>query len=352
MRRRTVRAMGRATGRVSIFLITIFILTLAASCGEEKAGPAAGGRVWVIDQRKSVVNVYDYGGGLFFSVGYFPFFMKPNCVDVDRRDGSAWVLDYYANKLRKFNSDGELLFETPGGGGREPLLKRGTSIAVDQETGACWVADRSHFRVLKLGEKGSVLATVTGFRSPRAVTLVPGAGDCWVADELGQRVVKLPGKVAGAVKADAVALATCDGFEAPWYVAADASGGVWVLDKDAGAVVKVDAAGVRSAEVIGFGFPYAATASVRADSVFVADYEEGLLVSFRRKLTGRWSVDEVAELTLKGFSYPTDVELDEEGGYLFVSSSGALRRYSTAGQLLYEYGGMGSPVAAAADPGR
>jgi len=346
--------MGRATVRVPIIFITIFIFTLAASCGddEEPTKPAAGGRLWVIDQRKSVVNVYDYDGGLIFSVGYFPFFMRPNCVDVDRRDGSAWVLDYYANKLRKFNSDGEVLFETPGGEGREPLIKRGTSIAVDQETGACWVADRSHFRVLKVGEKGSVLATVTGFRSPRAVTLVPATGDCWVADELGQRVVRLPGKVAGAVKADAVALAACEGFETPWYVAADASGGVWVLDKDAGAVVKVSAAGARDAEVTGFGFPYAAVASRRADSVFVADYEQGLLVSFRRRLTGRWSVDEVVELTLKGFSYPTDVELDEDGDYLFVSSSDALRRYSTAGRLLYEYEGTGSPVAAAADPGR
>ncbi len=344
--------MGRATARFSIFLIAIFMFALAAGCGDEEAGPAAGGRVWVIDQRKSVVNVYDYDGGLIFSVGYFPFFMKPNCVDVDRRDGSAWVLDYYANKLRKFNSDGEVLFETSEGEGKEPLVRRGTSIAVDQETGACWVADRSHFRVLKIGEKGSVLATVTGFRSPRAVTVVPATGDCWVADELGRRVLKLPGKVAGAVKADAVALATCGGFETPWYVAADASGGVWVLDRDAGAVVRVSAAGARGAEVTGFGFPYAAVAARGADSVFVVDYEQGLLVAFRRKLTGKWSVGEVAELTLKGFSYPTDVELDEDGDYVFVSSSGALRRYSTAGQLLYEYTGMDSPVAAAADPGR
>jgi DNA-binding beta-propeller fold protein YncE len=345
--------MARATGKLSIFLITVFVFTLAASCGDdEEPGPAAGGRFWVIDQRKSVVNVYDYDGGLIFSVGYFHFFMKPNCVDVDRRDGSAWVLDYYANKLRKFDSDGKLLLEAGEGEGKEPLVKRGTSIAVDQKTGACWVADRSHFRVLKIGAEGSVLATVTGFDSPRAVALVPATGDCWVADELGQRVVKLPGKVAGAAKADAVALATCGGFETPWYVAADASGGVWVLDKDAGAVVKVSAAGARDAEVTGFGFPYAAVASRGADSVFVADYERGLLVSFRRKLKGTWSADEVVELTLKGFSYPTDVELDEDGGYLFVASSGALRRYSTAGELLYEYGGMDSPVAVAADPGR
>jgi hypothetical protein len=61
-------------------------------------------------------------------------------------------------------------------------------------------------------------------------------------------------------------------------------------------------------------------------------------------------VDEAAKLFLTGLPYPTDVELDECGGYVFVASSDGVRRYSTAGELLYKYPELTLPVAVAADP--
>lgn len=329
-------------------------LALAAGCGdEEEPAPApSGGRFWVIDQPNNEVYIYDYAGKRLSTVGQFPFFMKPNCVDVDRRDGSAWVLDYYVNKLRKFGSDGSLLFETPAPGGKEPLIRRGTSLAVDQKSGACWVADRSHSRVLKLGENGKVLATVTGFSSPRAVSLVPETGDCWVADELQRRVVKLRGGAAGTVAVGAVTLAACGGFDVPWSVVADPAGGVWVLDKGAQAVVKVDAAAARVTEITGFSFPYAAAVSSAADAVFVVDYDRGFLAAFSRGLVGARPVDEAAKLKLTGMPYPTDVDLDEEGGYVFVASSDAVRRFTTTGELSHTYDVFTLPIAVAVDPGR
>ncbi len=335
-------------------LAAIFVIGLAANCGdeEEPTPPLSGGRFWVIDQPNNEVYVYDYGGQRLLTVGQFPFFMKPNCVDVDRRDGSAWVLDYYVNKLRKFDAGGKLVFETPAPGGKEPLIRRGTSIAVDQASGACWVADRSHGRVLKLAEGGKVLATVTGFGSPRALSLVPGTGDCWVADELQRRVVKLRGDASGTVAVGAVTLVACGGFDVPWAVAADPGGGVWVLDKGGQAVIKVDAAAARVTEVTGFSYPYAAAVSGAADAVFVVDYDRGLLAAFSRRLVGRHTVDGAAKLKLTGMPYPTDVELDEEGGYVFVASSDVVRRYTTAGELLYKYEGLTLPLAAAVDPAR
>jgi streptogramin lyase len=335
-----------------ILYICVFVFVAVLSCGDETGvvPPAPGGTLWVIDQPNTRVNIYDYDGELIYTVGSFPFFMKPNCVDVDGRDGSAWVLDYYVNKLRKFDSFGNLVYETPAE--QEPLVRRGTSIAVAQETGACWVADRAHDRVLKFGEKGKLLATVTGFRSPRSVSLVPGTGDCWVADELANRVVKLPAAVSGSVKVGNVRLASCGGFDVPWGVAADADGGVWVLDKGAGVVAKVNADGGRAAEVTGFDWPYDAASSATANTVFVVDYGKGSLVAFSRGVSGTQGMDKVAKLKVTGLPSPTDVELDEEGGYVFVAASDAVRRYTTTGQLLYTYGDMQLPVAVAADPGR
>jgi hypothetical protein len=332
----------------------VLVCCVPLGCEEEgePVPPAAGGVLWVIDQPDSAVKILDYDGTVIYTVGVFPFFKKPNCVDVDGRDGSAWVLDYYENKLRKFDSFGNPVYETPGFEAGEPLILRGTSIVVDQDTGACWAADRSHDRVLKLGEKGKVLATVTGFRSPRAVSLVPGVGDCWVADELNDRVVKLPAAVSGNVEADKVKVAACDGFGIPYGVAADADGGAWVIDREVCSVVKLTADGRRAAEVTGFDWPYDTVSSVAADTVYVVDYGKGSLIAFSRGVSGTQSMDKVAKLTVEGLPSPTDVELDEEGGYVFVSASDAVRRYTTSGQLIYTYGDLELPVAAAADPGR
>jgi DNA-binding beta-propeller fold protein YncE len=332
----------------------ILACSVALFCEEEEepVPPAAGGVLWVVDQPNSAVKILDYDGTVIYTVGVFPFFKKPNCVDVDGRDGSAWVLDYYVNKLRKFDSYGNLVYETPGFEAGEPLILRGTSIAVDQETGACWVADRSHDRVLKVGEKGKVLATVTGFRAPRAVSVVPGVGDCWVADELNDRVLKLPADVAGKVEADKVKLAVTAGLGIPYGVAADATGGAWVIDREVRSVVKLTADGGRAAEITGFDWPYDVACSSGADTVFVVDYSKGSLIAFSRGVSGTRAMGKVAKLAVEGLPSPTDVELDEEGGYVFVSASDAVRRYTASGQLLDTYGDLELPVTVAADPGR
>ncbi len=314
------------------------------------SAPANGGRVWVIDQPALKVAVYTYGGERLFDFGEIEYFFKPNCIAVDRRDGSAWVLDYYVNKLRKYDAEGNLVYETPGFEGGEPLILRGTSLAVDQETGACWLADRSHNRVLKFNAAGGVAAKVTGFNSPRSVSLVPASGECWVADELNDRVVKLPADVAGEVNADDVALASCAGFDVPFAVAADPAGGVWVLDKGAGAVVKVTAAGKKVATVTGFDFPYDAVVSRGADAVFVVDENKGIMAVIARDVDGEQPLSAAAKFTLTGFTMPTDVELDEDGGFVFVADGDALRRYTTAGTLVVTYEGLTTPVMASADP--
>jgi DNA-binding beta-propeller fold protein YncE len=330
----------------------------ALGCSEESdddagAPPAVGGTLWVVDQGSQRVLMYDYTGELRWTIsGPLGYFFKPNAVGVDRRDGSAWVLDYYVNKLRKYDKNGNRIYESPAPEGEEPLIRRATGLAVDQRDGACWVADRSHNRVLKLTSGGDVVVTVTGFNSPRAVALDAGDGSCWVADELNNRFVKIPAEPGAEVEAEAVALLTVGGFDTPWVVATDDDGGAWVADKGAGTVVKIDAGGGRTATITGFVFPADVALALEEGLVYVVDENAGDVVVFGSEITGNKSADAAAKLKLEGFSMPTDAEVDETGKYVFISDADYVKRYSMEGELLTTYEGAGLPVMAGADPGR
>jgi DNA-binding beta-propeller fold protein YncE len=272
-------------------------------------------------------------------------------VAVDRRDGSAWVLDYYANCIRKYDASWNFVFETANGEG-EPLIRRATSIACDQRNGVLWVADRSHNRVLKLGAGGALKATVNGFNQPRTVSVDPVSGACWVADELNHRVMKLPAGVSGTANAGAVALVEVVGFDQPRAAIADA-GGAWVLDEGTSKVIKVGADGGKTAFITGFDSPVDAVVLPSKGFVFVVDEDAGRVVRFPRAFSGTATIDEIATVKVTGFTKPTDVEADEEGGFIFVSDGDAVSRVTLNGQLKNKITeGLVLPGGAGVDPGQ
>lgn len=326
---------------------------LWSACGPDTEGngpPITGTRIWVADQPDKEVVIYDPAGNLIKIVGGFGTFSKPNSIDVYREDGAAWICDFYTNRIRKYDADGNLLYATPGEGGGFVVLNP-VALAVSQSSGDCWVSDRGNNRVVRLAAGGDVLARVSGFKYPRGVAVDPVAGDVWVADEQNDAVVKLSGTASGNVAVEAVEVGRYTDLDNPWAVAAEANGRGWACSRAQGRVVRLAADAAELASVGGFGEPVALAIDETAKVVYVADTAKGLLVALPRGLTGTHAnYAAVAAFVVNGLAHPEDVFADEETGRVYVAEmgGGAVRLYDAQGKLVKTIPGFSGAAAVAA----
>ena len=129
-------------------------------------------------------------------------------------------------------------------------FNRPTAASYDATTGLVWIADSS--RVLVMDSAGNVQATITGFTN--ANSLSAAGGVCWVADIVAGVVYRFAGTLTGSRSiSDGLAV---DGFIEPASVSTYAADqGVWVADKGAGEVVRLDVSGSRLSGGSGLTLP-------------------------------------------------------------------------------------------------
>jgi len=336
-----------------VLLAATAVAWTLAACDSDTEGngePITGIRIWVADQPDKEVEIYDASGNRLKHVGSFPMFSKPNAIDIYVADGTTWVCDFYTNRIRKFDANGEPLFATPGEN-EGFLVLNPVDLAVSQTLGDCWISDRGNNRLLRLGPDGTVLARITGFRYPRGLAVGPNAGDVWVADEGNDAVVKIGGGVSGNVAVRNVEVGRYTGMENPWAVAADAGGRAWVSSRLEGRVVKLSAAAAEVAAVGGFDEPVAVAVDDAVGAAYVVDSASGVLVALPRGLTGTHdNFRAVAKFVVPGLSQPADVFADAKNGRIYVAEMGAgnVRVYDTSGQLVQTLPGFAGPAVVAA----
>ena len=198
-------------------------------------------------------------------------FSYPAAVAVDGA-GNVYVADSGNNTIRKITPGGVVttLAGTPGTGGSADGTGSAAQfsipncIAVDG-SGTLYVADTGNLTIRKITPGGEVttLAGTAGvigsddgtgsaarFNTPQGVT-VDGSGNVYVADSGNNTIRKItPGAVvttlAGAVGSPGVADGTGSAaqFSYPYGVAADASGKVYVADRDNHTIRKITSGGV------------------------------------------------------------------------------------------------------------
>jgi DNA-binding beta-propeller fold protein YncE len=324
-----------------------------AGCGPDTEGngtPITGTRIWIADQPNKEVVMYDDTGNLLKTVGGRGVFSKPNAIDIYAEDGAAWICDFYTNRIRKFDADGNPLYASP-----DPevgaLVLNAAALSVSQSSGECWVSDRGNNRVIRLDADGNVLAKVSGFNYPRGISADPAAGDVWVADEGNDAVVKVAATATGDISVRAVEVGRFAGMENPWAAAADADGKGWACSRTEGRVVKLSVEAAEIASVGGFDAPVALAVDETVGGAYVVDTEKGLLVALPRGVTGTHNnYAAVATFVVSGLARPEDVFVDENAGRIYVAEMGGgnVRIYDRDGKLVNTISGFSGPGAVAA----
>ncbi|MCL2100932.1 MAG: hypothetical protein FWH22_04390 [Fibromonadales bacterium] len=135
------------------------------------------------------------------------------------------------------------------------VWNRPSMVSLDPINGIAWIADSS--RIVAIDTTGNVLAEIKDFGFVSSVSA--SGGSVWASDILRGKVYRFKGPFRGNVidlnmtVIDGMAV---DGFLSPASVSAFvADGGAWVVDREAGKVVRLDSLGKAIAQGTGLKLP-------------------------------------------------------------------------------------------------
>jgi len=211
---------------------------------------------------------------------------NPASVSVDPRDGSCWVATL--NTVCKFSPDAKQTFIKDGF--NEPL------VAVNPKNGDVWIADSSNARVVRLSEKGNQLAVIAveGITQPKSISVNPIDGSCWILDPFTHKIAKLSadGKI---LVQTTPAVASTSIMSTSLVASLD--GGCWMavmFDMMNDAVFKLDATGKQVLKVEGFAMPSGLAVDPKDGGCWVADTNNGQILKIT---SGGQKVSNISELT-------------------------------------------------------
>jgi uncharacterized protein (TIGR03437 family) len=216
------------------------------------------GRLYLADSGNSRVRRIDPGGNIVTLAGngnssYYGDGLAARQASVNQPEGVAadaagnvYIADTLDNVVRKVAPDGSITtiagFGTPGfSGDGGPAVQaaldhpRGIAVTAD---GIIYIADTGNNRVRKVDFLGTISTVVEGLSGPRGIA-VDRAGTLYIADTGHNQVLRGSTIIAGAgpccYSGDG-GFATAARLNAPWGIAVDGAGNVYVADSGNNAV--------------------------------------------------------------------------------------------------------------------
>lgn len=195
---------------------------------------------WVCDETAGTVFHFDPNGNVLAN----PLnpIQVPIGVAVDPNDGSVWIAERGASRLRHYSASSVLLGSV--------TIDRPSRVAVDSVTKEVWVTSFESRQVSRVSSAGAVDKTIGGFGGPIGIAVDSRRGLVWVADAGADQVWILTR--AGDTQSK------LGGFSEARDVSVDpVTGDGWIAAPGAGQVARISSAGVLVRLLGGFNTPVA-----------------------------------------------------------------------------------------------
>lgn len=263
------------------------------------------GCAWVINEgRQEVVKLSSIGDELLRIAG----FQDLEDLDVDPENRRLWVVEGAPPMLHSFDLRGNRLFQTSMG------LARPTRLRSWFRTGSILVLDADSAQVIEMNQHGDrIVRRVGGLTRPNALDMDQRTGALWICDEGSNHLFHVHDGYEGDIPDvwDSPHVIRRDGYQFPVDISVeDSTGACWLVDKEAGMLVRYEANGLDSLIVMGFQNPVAVAAT----------WSEGLCWVLDRGLDGevlRYFFDQ-EQVSLNGLLFPKDLAFNRIDSHVWV----------------------------------
>jgi len=286
---------------------------------------------WVGDRMSGLVwKISPDGRSAQFGRGRFPDLRG---LALNRGDGSVWVSDGRMEELARIGAEAEAEIEvyrakigTPG------------SLSIDSYNGLVWVIDSERkqvkfFDLAALGDTLELLTVDAHFVEP--MRLAAWDNHCWIVDSQVGRVLLYDRHGERRIEFGAL--------EEPGVVAAAGADLAWVLVRQGGGMVRLDAA-TGEAREISLPFEQAQDLEVDRENGDCWVVGDGDLAVFNR--------DGTLSLHHGNIEGGRGLALDEVHHRVWIGRSGFLSKFNLQVEGLSLLGGFSTPFLVVVDPGR
>jgi hypothetical protein len=263
------------------------------------------GCAWVISQgQQEIVKLSSIGDELLRMSG----FQDLQDLDIDPENRRLWVCEGDPPILHSFDLRGEELFRVVEG------LARPTRLRSWYRTGSVLVLDADSAKVVEINLHGNrQVRTIGGLTRPNALDLDQRTGALWICDEGSNYLYHVADGFEGSISDVRTSphVIRRDGYLFPVDISVeDSTGACWLVDKEAGMLVRYEPNGVDSLIVSGFQNPVAVAAT----------WSEGLCWVLDRALDSRvirYFFDQ-EQVSLDGLLFPKDLAFNRIDSHVWV----------------------------------
>ena len=252
---------------------------------------------------------------------------------LNRGDGSVWVSDGRMEGLARIGVEAEAEIEV-----HHAEIGAPGAMSIDSENGLVWVIDSEHKQVkfcdlAALGDTLELLTVDAHFVEP--MRLAAWDNHCWIVDSKVGRVLLYDREGGRRIE--------FGGLDEPGVVAAAGVDLAWVLVRQGGGMVRLDAATGEAREI---SLPFAPAQNLEVDrengDCWVLG--DGDLAVFKR--------DGMLSLHHANIEGGRGLALDEVHQRVWIGRSGFLSKFTIEAEGLSLLGGFSTPFLVVVDPGR